>query len=436
VAVTEGFPFPLHVYRLLTAAAAPLAPTLISRRLKHGKEDPARVSERYGQSKVARPAGPLVWVHGASVGELLAVIPLIGRIREKEFNVLCTSGTVTSANLAEQRLPDGVIHQYLTLDAPRFVRRFFDHWHPDLALFVESDLWPNLIMTIARHGTPLILVNGRLSERSFKRWRRVPGTIGALLRCFDLCLAQSVAHAGRYRDLGAPRVATTGNLKLDVPDPPADAGSLLALQAATAGRVVIAGVSTHAGEETVLIEAHRRLCGSFARLLTIIAPRHPDRGSGIMEIAHAADLKANLRSRGELPAEDTDVYVMDTLGELGLIFRLAPIVFVGGSLASHGGQNPIEPIKLGAAILHGPHVWNFAEIYAALDKAHGAEPVADVGKLAVRVGAWLKDPVERNTVVQAARETVSALGGGLDRTLAAIEPYLVQIRLEQRGGNA
>ena len=226
----------------------------------------------------------------------------------------------------------------------------------------------------------MILVNGRLSERSFKRWRRVPGTIAALLRCFDLCLAQSAAHAGRYRDLGAPRIATTGNLKLDVPEPPADPDSLLALEAAIGERTVIAGASTHAGEETMLIEAHRRLRGSFPRLLTIIAPRHPDRGPGILEIAHAAGLKARLRSRGELPEPDTDIYVADTLGELGLIYRLAPIVFVGGSLASHGGQNPIEPIKLGAAILHGPHVWNFAEIYAALDKSHGAEQVTDVGQ--------------------------------------------------------
>ncbi len=434
--VAERGPLTLQVYRLLTAAAAPLAPTLIAHRLKRGKEDPDRVAERYGQSKIERPSGPLVWVHGASVGELLTVIPLIDRIREREFNVLCTSGTVTSANLAAQRLPTGAVHQYVTLDAPRFVRRFFDHWQPDLALFVESDLWPNLITTSAKRGVPLILVNGRLSERSFKRWRRVPGTIAALLRCFDLCLAQSAAHAERYRDLGAPRIVTTGNLKLDVPDPPADPDSLTALHAAAADRIIIAGASTHAGEETILIEAHRRLHHSFPRLLTFVAPRHPDRGPGICEIAHAAGLRARLRSRGELPRPDTDVYVADTVGELGLIYRLAPIVFVGGSLASHGGQNPIEPIKLGAAILHGPNVWNFAEIYAALDKAHGAEVVTDAGKLAVRVGALLKDVAERDTVVAAARETVAALGGGLDRTLAAIEPYLMQIRLERRGSDA
>jgi 3-deoxy-D-manno-octulosonic-acid transferase len=434
--VAEGLPLTLHGYRLLTAMASPLAPALIARRLKRGKEHPERLNERYGEGTLARPAGPLVWVHGASVGELLAVIPLIERLREKDFHLLCTSGTVTSANLAEQRLPEGALHQFVPLDAPRFARRFLDHWRPDLALFVESDLWPNLIMTSATRGIPLILVNARLSERSFKRWRRFPATIAALLRRFDLCLAQSAAHAGRYRDLGAARIVTTGNLKLDVPEPPADADNLKALRAAIGERTIIAGASTHPGEETALIEAHRRLRGSFARLLTIIAPRHPDRGAGILEIVHAAGLNGKLRSRGELPAADTDVYVADTLGEMGLIYRLAPVVFVGGSLASHGGQNPIEPIKLGAAILHGPHVWNFADIYAELDKAHGAEQVSDVGKLAGRVGAWLKDPDERNVVVAAARATVARLGGGLERTLAVLDPYLMQIRLERRTGDA
>jgi 3-deoxy-D-manno-octulosonic-acid transferase len=434
--VPEARPLALRGFRLLSAALTPLAPALLSRRMRRGKEHPARLKERYGQTDVPRPAGPLVWIHCASVGELLTVIPLIGRIREKEFRVLCTSGTVTSASVAELRLPAGAIHQFITLDAPRFVNRFLDHWRPDLALFVESDLWPNLIMISSERGVPLILVNGRLSEQSFRRWRWAPHTIAALLRCFDLCLAQSPVHAGRYRDLGAPRVSTTGNLKLDVPEPPAAPNALTELQSAVEGRTIIAGASTHAGEETALIEMHRRLRYSFPRMLTIIAPRHPDRGGGILEIARAAQLSARLRSRGELPEAATEIYIADTIGELGLIYRVAPIVFVGGSLASHGGQNPIEAIKLGAAILHGPHVSNFAEIYAALDDAHGAEQVNDVGRLAVRVGAWLKDTHERTAVVTAARETVATLGGALDRTIAAIEPYLMQVRLERRESDA
>ena len=435
-AVAEGLPLTLHAYRLLSALASPLAPALISHRLKHGKEHPARLDERYGRSKLARPRGPLVWVHGASVGELLAVIPLIGRIREKGFEVLCTSGTVTSANVAEQRLPPGAIHQFVALDAPRFVRRFLDHWRPDLAIFVESDLWPNLVMSSARRGIPLIVVNGRVSERSFNRWRRFPSTIGALLRRFDLCLAQSAAHAGRFRDLGAPRVITTGNLKLDVPEPPADAEALAAMQAAVAERTIIVGASTHAGEETLLIEAHRRLRHSFPRLLTIIAPRHPDRGPGIVEIARAADLEARQRSRGELPSALTDIYVADTLGELGLIYRLAPIVFVGGSLASHGGQNPIEAVKLGAAILHGPHVMNFTEIFEELDSCGGANFVTDTGTLTVKIAAWIKDRAARDRAAAAAKACVDRLGGALERTTAALEPYFMQLRIKGRAGDA
>jgi 3-deoxy-D-manno-octulosonic-acid transferase len=429
--VSESLPLSLRVYQLLSAAATPLAPMLLSYRLKRGKEHPERIDERYGASRIVRPAGPLVWVHCASVGELLAVIPLIERIHNKEFAVLCTSGTVSSAQVAEQRLPKAVIHQFVPFDAPRFVERFFDHWRPDLALFVESDLWPNLIITAKRRDIPLILVNGRVSERSFNRWRILPAMIAALLQRFDLCLAQSAGHAARYRDLGAPRITTTGNLKLDVPEPPADAADLAALRGAVGDRPTIAAASTHAGEEPALIEAHRRLRNTFPRLLTIIAPRHPDRGPGIVEIASAAGLPTALRSRGALPGPTDDVYVVDTMGELGLVYRLAPIVFVGGSLASHGGQNPIEPIKLGAAILHGPHVWNFSEIYSALDAAHGADVVEDVGKLSVRLGALLKDANQRTALVAAARETVKALGGALDRTLAALEPYLLDLRMER-----
>ncbi len=430
--VAQPIPLTLRIYRALTIIGTPLAGRLISYRLKRGKEHPARTAERRGVTDVARPEGPLVWVHAASVGEVMAIIPLVERVLAQGFNVLLTSGTVTSARLAEQRLPPGVIHQFVPFDSPSFVAGFLNHWQPDLGLFTESDLWPNMIMMSSARGIPLILVNARLSERSFRRWRYAPATIAAVLRRFDLCLAQSSAYATRYRDLGAPRISTTGNLKLDVPEPPADEGSLQALKRAIGGRTTIAAASTHAGEETALIETHRRLRNSFPQLLTIIAPRHPERGPGIVEIAHAAALNAALRSQGRLPQPADDIYVVDTLGELGLVYRLAPIVFVGGSLASHGGQNPVEPIKLGAAILHGPHVWNFAEIYAALDNAHGAEQINDVGRLAVRVGALLRDASEREKVVEAARATVATLGGALERTLAALDPYLMQIRLERR----
>ena len=432
LSLPDPLPIPLRLYRFATRFATPLAPRLLAKRLERGKEQPARLPERRGEASLPRPPGPLVWVHGASVGEMLAAVPMIERIRARDFSVLVTSGTVTSAALASHRLPPGVIHQFIPLDAPQFAERFLDHWRPDLALFVESDLWPNLILSCAARKIPLILVNGRLSERSFGRWRLVPSGIAALLSRFDLCLAQSAANAQRFSRLGAPRIALTGNLKLDVPAPPVDQPTLHRFKALIGLREVVAAASTHPGEEPAMIAAHRQLREKCPGLLTVIAPRHPKRGPSVAEIAAAAGLSVGLRSRGDLPKRDIDIYVADTVGELGLVYRIAPIVFIGGSLASHGGQNPIEPILLGAAVLHGPHVWNFAEIYTTLDEAHGAELVADEAALISRLGAWLADPTARSAAADAAKQTVEKLGGALERTLAALDPYLMQLRLEQR----
>ena len=430
--MAKRLPLALHLYQSACSLGSPIASQVLTRRLRRGKEHPERMAERLGQASLERPKGQLIWVHAASVGEMLAVVSLIERLRAQGFVVLVTSGTVTSAALAEQRLPDGVMHQFIPLDGPRFVQRFLDHWRPGLALFVESDLWPNLICSSAMRKIPMIVVNGRLSERSFGRWRKVPRVIAALLDRFDLCLAQSAADAERYAELGAPRVVATGNLKLDVPAPPADQKSLQQVRDIVGKRPVVIAASTHPGEEAAVIAAHQQLQAKFPALLTIIVPRHPARGESIAEIAKAAGLAVALRSQRKQPMPDVAVYVADTLGELGLIYRLAPIVFMGGSLASHGGQNPIEAIRLGAAILHGPHVWNFAEIYATLDAAHGAELVPDAGALAIRLAGWLADPAAQRAAASAATATVTELCGALERTLAALDPYLMQLHLEQR----
>jgi 3-deoxy-D-manno-octulosonic-acid transferase len=431
--VRDRVPVGLRLYRLASGALAkPFAAWLLTQRTKRGKEDPERLAERYGVASLPRPAGPLIWLHGASVGELLAVVPLIERLRAMNFAVLVTSGTVTSAALAAQRLPPGAVHQFIPLDAPKFVSQFLDHWHPDLALFVESDLWPNLILTCSDRGIPIILVNGRVSERSFQRWRLAPGGIAALLERFDLCLTQSNADTQRYARLGASHVSSIGNLKLDVPPPPVDRAILRHLKESIGARLVIAAASTHAGEEAAIISAHKRLRVKHPSLLTVIAPRHPERGRTVGDLAKTAGLSVAQRSLGELPKSDVDIFVTDTVGELGLIYRLAPIVFMGGSLASRGGQNPIEPIRLGAAVVHGPHVWNFAEIYEALDTARGAQAIADEETLTTCLAAWLTDPTSRTAVADAATVTVKTLSGALERTLAALEPYLMQLRLEQR----
>src|SRR6476660_10020796 len=282
--LASTLPMTLRVYRKLSFAMVPLAPALIKRRLKLGKEDPARIGERRGMSDDVRPAGPLVWIHGASVGEVLAAAALIEKLRALNMRILLTSGTVTSAAIVANRFPADIIHQYVPYDSPRYVARFLDHWRPSLALFIESDLWPNLILSSAARRLPMVLINGRMSHRSFPRWRRVSNTISALLGRFDVCLAQSQLDADRFSALGSRNVVTTGNLKLDVPAPPADTAKLEKLMAMTRGRPVVAAASTHPGEEEILIETHRRLASFFPGLLTVIVPRHPDRGTAVASL--------------------------------------------------------------------------------------------------------------------------------------------------------
>jgi len=434
--MASPLPMTLRVYRKLSSAVVPLAPALINRRLKQGKEDPERIGERRGLTRDARPAGPLVWIHGASVGEVLAAAALIERLRALHIGILLTSGTVTSAAIVAKRFPSEIIHQYVPYDSPRYVTRFLDHWRPSLALFIESDLWPNLILSSAARRIPMVLINGRMSQRSFPRWQRAQGTISALLGAFEICLAQSDTDAERFVTLGARNVITTGNLKLDVPAPPADSMRLDRLMTVMRGRPIVVAASTHPGEEEILIEAHRTLAGFFPSLLTVIVPRHPDRGPAIWQMIAGAGLNAVLRSRDELPTVTTDVYVADTMGELGVFYRLAGAVFMGGSLVPHGGQNPIEAVKLGASIVHGPHVFNFTDVYDALDRAGGARRADGQEALVKQLGQLLADPAARVTLGEAASRVVDDLGGALEKTLAALEPYLLQLRLEMGAANA
>lgn len=422
-------PATLRAYVRATALMGPATRLLARRRLARGKEDPERIQERRGEATVERPAGRLIWLHGASVGELLSIIPLIGRLRARGVAVLVTTVTRTAAAIAARRLPEGAIHQFMPWDVPAYVDRFLDHWQPDLAVFAESELWPNLILRTTARGTPLIQVNGRMSERSFRGWRRVPRSIAALLSRFELCLMQTADDARRVQELGAPRVSTTGNLKFDVPAPDAEPEAAMILAQSIGLRPVFLAASTHEGEDEVVLEAHRLMAPRLNNLLTIIAPRHPERGDAIAALAERMELPACQRSRGDLPRYRHAVYVADTLGEMGLFYRAAPVAFLGGSLIRHGGQNPIEPAKLGAAVVHGPHVHNFAAVYAALHEAQGACEVSDAETLAAATLTLLTDKRERQRQRDAAGGAVAALGGALDRTLAALEPYFLTLAM-------
>lgn len=417
-------PAALVAYRLATTMLSPLAPLLLRRRAARGKEDPERLGERLGRPARARPPGELVWAHGASIGETQALLPLIEGLVGRGLKVLVTSGTRTSAEILARRLPPGARHHYVPLDVPAALRRFLDHWRPCLALFAESEIWPNTIGELARRGVPLVLVNGRISPRSFAGWQRAPSVARSLFGSFAACCAQSEGDAERLATLGAPTAGVCGNLKFDIAPLPADPAGLEELAARLAGRPVWLAASTHPGEEEAVIAAHLALRGRWPGLLTIVAPRHPARADDFAHEAAFHGLSTAHRSRGDPVAGDSDLYLADTVGELGLFYRTAPLAFVGGSLVPHGGQNPIEPVRLGAAVLHGPEVQNFAEIYAALDEAGAARPVVDADTLASAVDELLREPARMRDMARRGRATVDGFGGALARTLAVLEPYL------------
>lgn len=378
-------------------AATLLAPALrlnLSRRAARGLEVAARLPERRGIDPTPRPPGPLIWMHAASVGETMSILPVLAALRGRA-TVLLSTGTATSQALLAQRLPelglDGhVLHRFAPLDVPVWVDRFLSHWRPDVACFVESELWPNQLAACRARRIPLMLVNARMSDHSFTRWRRFPGLARHLLGAFDRIQARGEQDAGRLRLLGARSVEAPGDLKFAAPDLPADPQELARLTIELADRPVWLAASTHPGEEALVAAVHTRVAATHPGLLTIIAPRHPDRGAAL-----AAELNAPRRSAGDgLPHQG--IWIADTMGELGLWYRVAPIAFVGRSLiAPGGGQNLLEPARLGCAIAVGPHTGNFTAHVALLRQAGGLVEVADADGLAGFVAGMLDNPALR-----------------------------------------
>lgn len=412
----------LGAYRGLARALEPVVPLWLRMRQRQGKEDGRRRAERYGIASAGRPEGPLVWMHAASVGETNVTLPLMQAMSEArpDLNFLLTTGTTTSADLAERRLGARSIHQFVPLDSPRFARRFLEHWKPDLAVFTESEIWPNLILETASAHIPIAVVNARISHRSFSRWRRNGGVARALFGRLNLVLAQNERFARWFSLLGARDVRNAGNVKIDSPPPPVDPIELQRLAAAVAGRRVLLAASTHPGEDEIVAAAHGLLAARFPGLLTIIVPRHPGRGGAIADMLARQGLKASRRAAGAQPDAATDVYVADTIGELGTFYKLAPVAFIGGSLVPHGGQNPIEAVRHGAAVVTGPHTHNFADAIAALSRQRGLVVVETAEALADAVANLLADPAALAATTRGAETALVALSGALDRSTAAL----------------
>lgn len=422
----------LSIYRGATTAARPLLGWHLNRRAGRGKEDPSRLGERHGIASRARPDGPLLWVHAASVGESLSALPLISeiRVRHPKVSVLMTTGTVTSAALIAKRAPD-LIHQYVPLDTPHAVSRFFDHWQPSVALWMESELWPTLVTETQRRKIPAALVNGRLSKASARNWSFARGAARAMVTAFDLRLVQSEATRERLIALGAPQETTlvTGDLKASRPADPPDAHTLSALRTAIGSRPVWLAASTHPGEEEAVLKAHRALSQRAPDLLTIIAPRHPERAPEIAGVIEQHGLSVCQRSiSGDVI--DAPIYLADTLGEMPLWYALAPIAFVGAGWSDLGGHNPFEPAQAGAAVLSGPKVANFEQAYADLTAAGAARFVDDTDALVAAVLGLTDDRGHANAAAKAMGSAGAKAGSPdpapLQKTMAALAPLLTQ----------
>jgi len=405
----------LAAYLALSRLGGPVAPLILAARARRDKEDPARIGERLGRASAPRPAGPVIWLHGASLGEAVSLLPLLPALARAapSAGLVLTSGTVAAAKRLSDALPGGAIHQYAPVDTAAAMRRFLDHWRPSLAIRADSELWPRMLVEAADRGIPVALVNARLSARSAARWARLPGMARALFAPLALAITQDAETAARLTRLGADpaRVREGANLKSAVAVPDAPAEALARARAAVAGRPIWLAASTHPGEEAAAAAAQATLA---PQTLLVLAPRHPDRGAEIAADLAARGLSAARRSLGETPGADTRVWLVDTLGEMGLWYRLAQVVFVGGSLAPHGGHTPFEPAALGPAILHGPHTENFAPVYAALAAEGGAIRIAEAAALGPAVARLMENPDRRREMAAAAARVRAAMTPDLE----------------------
>ncbi len=416
----------VSLYRAATYVGYPLIAAYLAVRKSRGKEDLNRFGERMGYASKPRPEGKLVWLHGASVGETLSMLPLINKIQElyPDVNILVTSGTVTSAQLMAKRLPEKAFHQYIPIDCMAQVTRFVDYWKPDLVLWLESEFWPNILSVISKRNIPLVLVNGRVSDRSFKRWKKMPRFSAQIQDMFVKSFGQTQEDADRLKAIGAKNTACVGNIKFASAPLPVDAEELKRMQEQIGKRPCWTAGSTHAGEDGVIVNVHKALKEKIPNVLTIVAPRHPNRADEIEEIFKKAGLNVARRSRKEDIQPKTDIYLADTIGEMGLFYRLGEAAFVGGSMIPFGGQNIIEPARLGKAVLCGQYMMNFREIVKRAKEADALFVAENESELALALTDLLTDQKLLDKKQKNAESFATAESNVLDRLMPQLAEYL------------
>lgn len=421
----------LKTYRGIGLVAYPFMGPFLRIRASRGKEDRKRRYERYGYPSADKPAGPMIWFHAASVGESMAILPLIEHVNALGINTIVTTGTVTSAQIVRKRLPPGSFHQYVPLDLKPALERFLDHWKPDAAIFTESEIWPMTLLELANRKIPRILVNARMSDRSYKRWKNASGLAESLFDNFSHVIAQSKLDAERFSDLGARPVDISGNLKVDTGGLPYDEMELARIARRINARPCWVAVSTHEGEEEAIGKIHLLLKQKMPNLLTMIVPRHPDRSPGLVALLRENGLRVAQRSQNEALDAETDIYMGDTMGEMGLYLRLAQVAFVGKSLKAQGGQNPLEPAMTGTPIISGQAVQNFRDAYTSLLEAGAVRLIADEQMLAANLEFLLKNPAEREKMAANAHKTLEEMRGSLKKTLHILDSYFFPMTIKR-----
>lgn len=415
-------PRDLQIYGLMTGLLAGFLPGILQRRAAKGKEDRARLGERLGTASITRPEGTLVWLHGASVGESMVALSVAQHMRAQAPNLqfLFTSGTKTSANLIASRLHSADRHSYVPVDTQRATTAFIAGWAPDLAIFIEGEIWPNLIIAARKAGISTALINARMTTKSVANWARHKAAAHYLFDGFDLVLPADERTKLSLSRLRSKEIGEAGNLKLESSPPQVDKEILGALRAAIGDRPVWLAASTHAGEEKSLILAHNALTMGAPDALMILAPRHPERANDVEVDCRIAGFVPMRRSKGQVPAAHDPIWLWDTMGELGLAMSLASVTLMGGSfVGSVGGHNPVEPAQLGSAIISGALVHNFEGLYHELEEHGGARILDDPSpdRIAVCVAGLLGNEDQRGKEVQAAREVISRGAGAMAATV-------------------
>ena len=380
------------VYRILTNIVLIFSPLIIALRLFKKKEHSTRFKEKFGFYSKKKVKGKLIWFHGASVGEILSIIPLIEKLENNKNikQILITSNTLSSSKILSNLRLKKTVHQFFPIDTNYHTKKFLDYWKPSVAFFVDSEVWPNMITNIKKRQTSLVLLNARITKKSFKRWKIFGLNANIFFQKFDICLSSNLKSKKYLKDLGAKKIKFIGNLKFTESEKSIKTLNN-DLKRFFLSKKIWCASSTHDIEEKICANVHKKLKAKYKNLLTIIIPRHIHRTKEIINEIENLDLRVHTHSSKKKINDKTDIYLVDSFGQTKSFFKFCKTVFLGGSIIKHGGQNPLEAARYGCRILHGPNVWNFDEIYTLLKNNTVSSKVHNSNQLALEVDKMLSN---------------------------------------------